>query len=76
MLSPQGEEITVCTYIADATFVDESLKPYSWYKDFVWAGAEEHRLPPAYVDSRIRAAHAIRDPNPRREQARRAEIKP
>ena len=35
VLSPRGEEIAVCTYIADPAFIDNSLKPYSWYKDFV-----------------------------------------
>ena len=75
VLSPKGEKITVCTYIADASFIDDSLQPYSWYKDFVLAGAEEHQLPPEYVESRIGAVHAIRDPDPQREQARRAEIK-
>jgi hypothetical protein len=75
VLSPQSEEIMVCTYIADAAFIDNSLQPYSWYKDFVLAGAEEHRLPLAYVDSRIRAVNAIPDQNLRREQASRAEIK-
>ena len=75
VLSPKGEEVMVCTYIADASFIDDSLQPYSWYKDFVLAGAEEHQLPPEYVESRIRAVHAIRDPDPQREQARRAEIK-
>ncbi len=76
VLSPQNKEITVYTYIADAAFIDNSLKPYSWYEDFVLAGAEEHRLPLAYVETRVRAVHAIRDPDARREQARRAEIKP
>jgi hypothetical protein len=76
VLSLQGEEITVRTYIADATFIDNSLRPYSWYKDFVLAGAEEHQLPPAYVKSYITAVRAIRDPDLRREQARHAEIKP
>jgi hypothetical protein len=75
VLSPKGGEVVVCTYIADASFIDDNLQPYSWYKDFVLAGAEEHQLPPEYVESRIRAVHAIGDPNPRREQARRAEIK-
>jgi AIG2-like family len=74
-LSPKGEKVVVCTYIADASFIDDSLQPYSWYKNFVLAGAEEHQLPPEYVESRIRAMHAIGDPNPQREQARRAEIK-
>ena len=75
VLSAKGEEVVVCTYIADASFIDDSLQPYSWYKDFVLAGAEEHQLPPEYVESRIRAVQAIRDPDPQREQARRAEIK-
>jgi hypothetical protein len=51
---------------------DDSLQPYSWYKNFVLAGAEEHRLPAEYVESRIGAVHAIRDPDPQRAQARRA----
>lgn len=75
VLSPQGEEIMVCTYIADAAFIDNSLNPYSWYKDFVMAGAEEHYLPMAYVESCIRAVDAILDPDPEREYTRRAEIK-
>ena len=75
VLSPKGGEVVVCTYIADASFIDDSLQPYSWYKDFVLAGAEEHRLPAEYVESRIVAVHAIGDPDPQRQQARRAEIK-
>ena len=75
VLSPKGEKVVVCTYIADASFIDNSLQPYSWYKNLVLAGAEEHRLPAEYIESRIGAVHAIRDPDPQREQARRAEIK-
>jgi hypothetical protein len=75
VLSPEGEKVTVHAYIADASFIDDILQPYSWYKNFVLAGAEEHRLPAEYVESRIGAVHAIRDPDPQREQARRAEIK-
>jgi len=41
------------TCIADASFIDDSLQPYSWYKNFVLAGAEEDRLPAEYVESRI-----------------------
>jgi hypothetical protein len=43
-------------------------QPYSWCKDFVLAGAAEHQLPPEYVESRIGAVHASRDPDPQREQ--------
>ncbi len=76
VLSPEGQQVTVRTYIANAAAIDDTLEPYSWYKDFVLAGAEEHQLPLPYVESRIRAVHAIRDPDLQREQARRAEIKP
>ena len=76
VLSPKGDEVIVRTYMADAAAIDDSLQPYSWYKDFVPAGAEEHQLPPEYVEGRIRAVHAIRDPDPQREQARRGELKP
>jgi hypothetical protein len=72
VLSPKDEKVSVFTYIADAAFIDDSLKPYSWYKDFVLAGAEEHHLPLGYVESRIRAVDAIPDPNPRRVRASRA----
>jgi hypothetical protein len=75
VLSPEGEKAAVHAYIADASFIDDGLQPYSWYKDFVLAGAEDHQLPPEYIGSRIRAVHAIGDPNPQRQQARRAEIK-
>ena len=60
VLSPKGGEVVVCTYIADASFIDDSLQPYSWYQNFVLAGAEEHRLPAEYVENRIGAVHAIR----------------
>ena len=76
VLSPQDEKVTVHAYIADVTFTNDSLQPYSWYKDFVLAGAAEHQPPPEYIESRIRAVHAIDDLDPQREQARRAEIKP
>jgi hypothetical protein len=52
VLSPKGKKVAVRTYIADETFIDDSLQPYSWYNDFVLAGAEEHKLPPEYVERR------------------------
>jgi AIG2-like family len=39
VLSPKVEEVTVRTYITDAPAVDDSLQPYSWYKELVLAGA-------------------------------------
>jgi hypothetical protein len=35
------------TFNRDA--IDDRLKPYSWYKDFVMKGAQEHGLPLEYI---------------------------
>ncbi len=42
-----GTEITANAY--QATDIDESLKPYSWYQALVMAGAKEHGLPQDYI---------------------------
>jgi hypothetical protein len=76
VLSSDEEELSVQTYIADPSAIDENLSPYSWYKDFVVRGAVEHRLPSEYTESRIRSVPAIVDPNKERERTRRAETRP
>ncbi len=76
VLSPDGKELSVLAYIADPDAVDENLRPYSWYKDFVLRGATEHRLPSDYIESRIRSVCAIIDPDSKRERARRSETRP
>jgi len=40
---------TAVTYVAEVT--DSELRPYDWYLELVVAGAVEHRLPGAYVES-------------------------
>jgi hypothetical protein len=73
--SLDGQEFEVRMYVADSAAIDDNLKPYSWYKDFVLTGAEEHRLPVVYTNNQIRAVPAIADPDRKREQRRRAETK-
>ena len=51
--SPDGQEVQVQKYIADRHAIDDSLKPYYWYKDFVMKGAQEHGLPLEYIHSYI-----------------------
>ncbi len=46
-----GGGISAFTYVAQPTHVDSSLRPYSWYKDLVVAGAREHQLPENYIQS-------------------------
>jgi hypothetical protein len=47
--SSDGQDVQVQTYIADHDAIDDRLKPYSWYKDFVMKGAQEHGLPLEYI---------------------------
>ena len=42
-----GNELDAVTYYA--TEIDESLKPYCWYKNHVLVGAEESSLPKWYI---------------------------
>lgn len=42
-----GDAVTVSIYVATKT--DPALKPYTWYKALVVAGAKEHGLPALYI---------------------------
>jgi hypothetical protein len=48
--SSQGV-VSAQTYVAEPTCVDNSLRPYAWYRDLVVSGAESHNLPAEYVES-------------------------
>jgi hypothetical protein len=76
VVSPDGARLdAVYAYVADPTAIDDHLKPYSWYKEFVLSGAEEHWLPSDYVETHIRAVVAVPDPDRRRDARRRAETR-
>lgn len=62
----EGRVERVWVYLADPAAIDETLKPYAWYHDYVLIGAEEHGLAAEYVE-RLRDQSAIRDPDPERE---------
>ena len=64
-----GPEIEAITYYATA--IDNSLKPYSWYKHHVLVGARESALPELYI-SIIEATESIEDPDHRRANIQRA----
>lgn len=61
------------TYVAAASHVDDSLTPYSWYRDLVVAGAVEAGLPDDYV-RRLATAEAQQDPDAHRETRNRADM--
>ncbi len=50
------------TYVAASTHIDDSLRPYAWYRDLVVSGAEFPDLPADYVESlRLVVAQQDRD---------------
>src|SRR2546422_684768 len=57
--------LPVHTYIAKPGRTDNSLKPYTWYKELVTRGARQHELPETYVQG-LDAVEAIDDPNEER----------
>jgi len=63
VVNEEGRRRKVLTYLADAERVDDSLKPYAWYKDLVLAGAREHNLPTSYIAACIEPVEAVDDPN-------------
>lgn len=58
VINDKGHRRKVLTYLATQSHVDDRLKPYSWYKEHVLAGAEEHGLPAAYVAEFIQPIEA------------------
>jgi hypothetical protein len=61
--------IRAVTYYA--TRIDEALRPYTWYLDFVVHGARENGLPEEYV-AWLAHTEAVADPDARRDSANRA----
>ncbi len=58
------------TYVADPDYIDDSLSPYSWYRDLVAAGGEALGLPADYLQ-RIREIPAEDDPDTERDAQER-----
>ena len=64
VMSSRGR-VTARTYVAAASHVDDSLRPYSWYRDLVVSGAFAHQFPAEYVNS-LQSVRVWTDPNPAR----------
>jgi len=65
----EGDVVASATYCAIR--IDESLLPYTWYKEHVMVGAREANLPPEYI-AIIEAVQALKDPDKKREAGQRA----
>ncbi|MER8686718.1 gamma-glutamylcyclotransferase [Mesorhizobium sp. M1136] len=74
VINAKGRRRKVLTYLATPDYIDDSLKPYSWYKDFVLAGGREHALSPEYIAEYIQSVEAIEDPDKTRDNKQRATL--
>jgi gamma-glutamylcyclotransferase (GGCT)/AIG2-like uncharacterized protein YtfP len=72
VVNNKGRRRKVLTYIASNEAIDESLKPYGWYKDHVLAGGREHGLPRNYIDEHIASIETVEDPDATRAARERA----
>jgi hypothetical protein len=75
VINERGRRRKVLTYLATPDYIDDSLKPYGWYKDHILAGAMEHGLPEEYIAAFIRSVEATDDPDKARDEKERAAIK-
>lgn len=44
-----GKEMEMFTYVTQEPVATDTNAPYSWYMELILAGAEEHQLPPDYM---------------------------
>ncbi len=49
-------------YFATREFINDSLKPYNWYKEFVLEGAKHFNLPRKYITT-IEKVDSVEDPH-------------
>jgi len=71
VLDESGQEHDVVLYVADTNSIDNTLRPYSWYKRFVIDGARQHKLPREYADL-VAAMPDLEDLDPGRDQRNRS----
>ena len=62
---------TAWVYLASRPSNDPSLRPYTWYKEFLVAGAREHDLPAEYI-ANLERIEATQDSDGQRDREKRA----
>jgi hypothetical protein len=71
VINDKGRRRKVLVYLASPDFIDDSLRPYGWYREYVLAGSREHGLPPEYVAEYIESVAATDDPDKARDMKER-----
>ena len=74
VVNDKGRRRKVLTYLASPNAIDDSLAPYSWYKDFVLAGCAEHGVPTDYIAAYVQSVEATEDPDRARNAKERAKL--
>ncbi len=60
-----GVAVQAFAYVAHPGAVDETVRPFTWYRDLVVLGARHHRLPKAYTRV-LESVVAVSDPDAER----------
>lgn len=60
-----GTDHSAFMYVAEQAYIDDSLRPYQWYKEFVFLGAKFLDFPEHYV-AQLAAVEAVDDGDPER----------
>ncbi len=68
-----GKAEQVFCYVAEESYIDDTLLPYDWYRDLVVAGALEASLPQPYIQA-LRLARSVPDPQLERAKKGRAQL--
>jgi len=50
ILDDQYSTVEAIIYIADEKYIDDTMKPYHWYKSYVFKGGIQNYLPKLYMD--------------------------
>jgi hypothetical protein len=70
-----GAKVRASVFVAMAKRINDSLKPYDWYKELVIEGARESGIPDAYVEQ-VLAVESIPDADRLRADSRRSVLSP
>lgn len=63
-----GSETGAFSYLAEKSYIDDTLVPYCWYKAYVLEGARSNGLPDRYIEKQIDSVVCLPDPQPLRER--------
>ena len=66
-----NEELTVTTYVAKHSEIDNNMMPYHWYKKLILAGARQKKLPDSFI-ANLEARRSVHDPCPERAKRKEA----